>query len=46
MKAGVQTELHVYVDGFHGFDGFVPESDAAQRFSGEQIKLLARALHS
>ena len=46
MKAGVPTELHVYKDGFHGFDGFVPESDAAQRFSGEQIKLLARALHS
>lgn len=46
MQAGVPTELHVYADGFHGFDGFAPESDAAQRFSGEQIKLLARALHS
>ncbi len=46
MKAGVPTELHVYADGFHGFDGFAPESDAAQRFSGEQIKLLSRALHS
>ncbi len=45
MKAGVPTELHVYADGFHGFDGFAPESDAAQRFTGEQIKLLARALH-
>ena len=46
MQAGVPTELHVYADGFHGFDGFAPESDAAQRFSGEQLKLLSRALHS
>ena len=46
MKAGVPTELHVYADGFHGFDGFAPESDTAQRFSGEQMRLLARALHS
>lgn len=46
MQAGVPTELHVYADGFHGFDGFAPESDAAQRFMGEQIKLLSRALHS
>ena len=46
MKAGVKTELHVYADGFHGFDGFAAESDAAQRFMGEQVRLLARALHS
>ncbi|MCB0039855.1 MAG: alpha/beta hydrolase fold domain-containing protein, partial [Caldilinea sp.] len=45
MKAGVKTELHVYADGFHGFDGFAAESDAAQRFMGEQVRLLARALH-
>lgn len=45
MQAGVPTELHVYADGFHGFDAFAAESDAAQRFSGEQTKLLARALH-
>ncbi|MCA9965064.1 MAG: alpha/beta hydrolase [Anaerolineales bacterium] len=45
MKAGVPTELHVYADGFHGFDGFAAGSDAAQRFSGEQIRLLSRALH-
>jgi acetyl esterase/lipase len=46
MRAGVPTELHVYADGFHGFDAFAAESDAAKRFSGEQIRLLARALHS
>lgn len=45
IKAGVPTELHVYRDGFHGFDGFAADSDAAQRFSGEQVKLLTRALH-
>jgi acetyl esterase/lipase len=46
MKVGVPTELHVYADGFHGFDSFAAESDTAKRFSGEQIRLLARALHS
>lgn len=46
MKAGVPTELHVYADGFHGFDGFAAESDAAQRFTAEHTCLLSRALHS
>ncbi|MEM7118670.1 MAG: alpha/beta hydrolase [Chloroflexota bacterium] len=46
MQAGVPTELHVYADGFHGFDGFAPTSDTAQRCMAEQTKLLARALHS
>jgi acetyl esterase/lipase len=46
MRAGVPTELHVYADGFHGFDAFAAETDTAKRFSGEQIRLLARALHS
>jgi acetyl esterase/lipase len=46
MKAGVPTELHVYADGFHCFDGFAAASDAAQRFIAEQTRLLARALHS
>lgn len=45
IKAGVPTELHVYADGFHGFDGFAVESDAAQRFTAEYTRLLARALH-
>ena len=45
MNAGVPTELHVYADGFHIFDGFAPESDAAERFKAEQTRLLARALH-
>ncbi len=45
IKAGVPTELHVYADGFHGFDRFVAESDAAQRFTAEYTRLLRRALH-
>ena len=45
MKAGVPTELHVYADGFHGFDEFAAESDAAQRFTAEHTRLLSRALH-
>ena len=46
MQAGVPTELHVYADGFHRFDGFASESDAAQRFVAKQTRLLTRALHS
>lgn len=45
MKAGVPTEFHVYADAFHGFDGFAPDCDAAQRFVGEQMRLISRALH-
>ncbi|MEM7798581.1 MAG: alpha/beta hydrolase [Chloroflexota bacterium] len=45
IEAGVPTEFHVYRDGFHGFDGFAAMSDAAQRFTSEQMKLVARALH-
>lgn len=45
MQAGVPTELHVYADGFHGFDGFAADSDAAQRFTAEYTRLLSRALH-
>jgi acetyl esterase/lipase len=46
IKAGIPTELHVYADGFHAFDLFAAESDAAKRFTAEQIFLLSRALHS
>ncbi|GKS57841.1 esterase [Nitrospira sp.] len=45
MRAGVPTELHVYADGFHGFDGFAADSDTAQRFTAEHTRLLYRALH-
>jgi acetyl esterase/lipase len=45
MRAGVPTELHVYADGFHAFDGFAAESDAAQRFNAEYMRLVTRALH-
>lgn len=46
MKADVPTELHVYRDGFHGFDEFAPDTNAAQRFIAEYTRLLSRALHS
>jgi acetyl esterase/lipase len=46
IEAGVPTELHVYADGFHGFDGFAPDTEAAQRFTAEYTRLLARALHA
>ena len=45
MNAGVPTELHVYADGFHGFDVFAAESDTVERFTAEHTRLLARALH-
>lgn len=45
IHAGVPTELHVYADGFHGFDSFAPDSDAAQRFTAEYVRLLRCALH-
>ena len=45
MDHGVPTELHVYRDGFHAFDGAAPDSDAAQRFTAEYTRVLKRALH-
>lgn len=45
MKAGVPTELHVYVDGFHAFDVFVPEAETTKRFIADYTKSLSRALH-
>jgi acetyl esterase/lipase len=45
IRANVPTELHVYSDGFHGFDGFAPTTDAAQRFVGDRTRVLVRALH-
>lgn len=44
IAAGVPTELHVYTDGFHGFDGVA--ADTAQRFTAEYTRLLRRALHA
>ena len=46
MNAGVTTELHVYADGFHGFDVYVPESAVAKRFTADYTGLLRRALHN
>lgn len=46
MKARVPTELHVYADGFHGFDTFAAQSEVAQRFTAEHTRLVYRALHN
>jgi hypothetical protein len=40
------TETDNHPTSFNGFDAFAAETDTAKRFSGEQIRLLARALHS
>jgi acetyl esterase/lipase len=45
IRSNVPTELHVYADGFHGFDQFAADTDTAQRFVGEYARLLKRALH-
>lgn len=45
IAANVPTELHVYADGFHGFDGLAPDADTSKRFTAEYTQLLARALH-
>ncbi len=44
MQAGVPTELHVYVDGFHGFDQFAPMTATSQRFIDDQVSALIKAL--
>ncbi|MEM7736946.1 MAG: alpha/beta hydrolase [Deinococcota bacterium] len=45
MNAGVPTELHIYADGFHAFDGFAAESDVGKRFIADYTRLVTRALH-
>ena len=45
LAAGVPTELHVYPGGYHGFNGFAPGADIAQRFNNERDEALRRILH-
>ena len=45
LAAGVPTELHVYPGGYHGFNGFAPGADIAQRFNTERDETLKRILH-
>ena len=45
LAAGVPTELHVYPGGYHGFNGFAPGADIAQRFNTERDEALKRILH-
>jgi len=44
INAGVATELLVVPGGFHGFDIFVPESAASQKFERAKIDALKRGL--
>jgi len=44
MQAEVPTELHVYVDGFHGFDQFAPTAATSKRFVDDQVNALVKAL--
>lgn len=46
IDAGVNTELHVYADGFHGFDSIAPETNTAQRFKSDYTRVVSHALHS
>ena len=45
LAAGVPTELHIYPGGYHGFNGFAPDADIAQRFNNERDEALRRILH-
>ena len=45
LAAGVPTELHVYPGGYHGFNGFDPGAEIAQRFNNERDEALRRILH-
>ena len=45
LAAGVPTELHVYPGGYHGFNGFAPGAEIAQRFNNERDEALKRILH-
>ena len=45
LAAGVPTELHVYPGAYHGFNGFAPGAEIAQRFNAERDAALKRRLH-
>lgn len=45
LAAGVPTELHVYPQAYHGWEGFNPESPVAQQCVRDRTEAIARALH-
>jgi acetyl esterase/lipase len=45
IRAGVPTDLHVYPDGFHGFDGFAADAETSQRFIADRTRAIIHALH-
>ncbi len=45
LAAGVDVELHVYPESFHGSDTMVPHADASQRWRRDELAALRRALH-
>ena len=43
LRAGVQTELHVYAGGFHGFHLFAPEARLSKLAAEARVSALRRA---
>lgn len=44
LQAGVQTELHVWPGGFHGFDGMAPRASLSQTASATRAAWVRRLL--
>lgn len=44
LRAGVQTELHVWAGGFHGFDRFAPDATLSRECRARRIDWLKRLL--
>ncbi|MEV5753670.1 alpha/beta hydrolase [Actinoallomurus sp. NPDC052308] len=44
LQAGVQSELHVWPGGFHGFDGMVPQASLSQTASATRAAWIRRLL--
>lgn len=44
LEAGVQTELHVWRGGFHGYDTLAPESEVARETTSTRSSWMRRIL--
>jgi acetyl esterase/lipase len=45
IQAGVPTDLHLFTDGPHAFDGMMPETTIARRATGVREDWLKCRLH-
>nr|WP_318247797.1 alpha/beta hydrolase fold domain-containing protein [Corynebacterium gallinarum] len=45
LEAGVQTELHVWRGGFHGYDTLAPESEVARETTSTRSSWMRRILN-